>query len=142
MPSIIFVSRQRSNHLCFCYNACMKRLLTLTDETVFENAVSLWHDGWIKRDAARAVVFSQRDEVYLLKMSTYSYHKLPGGGVDQGESFEEALYRELLEEIGCPAKIEHELGEIVEYRNDEQLEQHSFCYTAKQTGPLLSLIHI
>ncbi|HET6746943.1 MAG TPA: NUDIX domain-containing protein [Candidatus Saccharimonadales bacterium] len=114
----------------------MKQLLTLRDEDVFTDAKNLTPDGWFTRNAARAVLFSDTGEVYLLKMSARHYHKLPGGGVNEGEPREDALYRELLEEVGCPATIESELGEIVEYRNGMQMEQHSYCYIARQSAPL------
>jgi len=114
----------------------MKHLLTLKDKNVFNGAQNMPSNGWFNRSAARAVVLGDNGEVYLLKMSTYNYHKLPGGGVDENEALHEAVYRELLEEIGCPAQIEKEVGEIIEYRNNEKMEQHSYCYTAKQTGPL------
>jgi ADP-ribose pyrophosphatase YjhB (NUDIX family) len=114
----------------------MDHLLTLRDTDVFDDAQNLPSEDWPRRDAARAVVFGENGEVYLLKMSTRHYHKLPGGGVDEAESLEAAVHRELLEEVGCPAKLDKELGEVVEYRNDEELEQHSYCYTATQTGPI------
>lgn len=114
----------------------MKQLLTLRDEDLFTGAKNRMPDGWFKRTAARAVLFSDAGEVYLLKMAARNYHKLPGGGVNDGEPLKNALYRELLEEIGCPAEITDELGEVIEYRNDEEMEQHSYCYIAKQSGPL------
>lgn len=117
-------------------NLSMKHLLTLKDEDVFNGAHNLPSDGWFSRSAARAVVLGDSGEVYLLKMSAHNYHKLPGGGVNKNEPLHEALYRELLEEIGCPARIETEVGEIIEHRNDHKMEQHSYCYTANQTGPL------
>jgi ADP-ribose pyrophosphatase YjhB (NUDIX family) len=114
----------------------MRHLLTLKDEDLFTDAKNRMPEGWFKRTAARAVLFSEIGEVYLLKMSTRHYHKLPGGGVNEGESLETALSRELLEEIGCSAAIKGELGEIIEYRNREEMEQHSYCYIAKQSGPI------
>ncbi len=112
----------------------MKRLLTLTDENVFQRGKKLSIDKWRQRQAVRAVVIGDSGEIYLLHMSTYSYHKLPGGGVKEGESLELALQRELLEEIGCLAEVVGELGEVVEYRDDWGLRQHSYCYVTKQSG--------
>lgn len=113
----------------------MNRLLTLTDKDIFESPAQF--DGeWYLRQAARAVVFGEHGEVYLLKMSARNYHKLPGGGIDDGEATEDALQRELFEEIGCPAKIGIEVGEIVEFRSNEAMRQTSYCYVAEQTGPL------
>src|SRR5690348_9022313 len=96
----------------------MKLLSTITDEDIFENATNLTPDDFYKRIAARAIVLNDKDEVYLLNMSNHGYHKLPGGGVDEGEGVHDALYRELIEEIGCPAKVIHEVGEIIELRNE------------------------
>ncbi len=120
-----------------CYDILMQHLLTLTDEDIFENAANLPHNDWFKRSAARAVVLTESSAIYLLRMSTHGYHKLPGGGVESDESFKDAIHRELLEEIGCPASLGVPLGEIVEYRNDERMEQHSVCYLAQQSGPLI-----
>ena len=113
----------------------MNHLLTLTDTDIVASPVAF--DGeWHVREAARAIVFSEQGEVYLLKMSARNYHKLPGGGIDTNETVHTALQRELFEEIGCPARVTGEVGEIVEYRNEMGMEQHSYCYLAKQSGPL------
>lgn len=114
----------------------MEHLLTLRDGDVFLGVENHSAGNWFKRDAARAVIIGKTGEVYLLKMSTRNYHKLPGGGVDKGESLEDAVRRESLEEVGCPIAIRKELGEIVEYRNEEQMEQHSFCFITYQNGDL------
>lgn len=86
------------------------------------------------REAARAVVFDEDKNIALLYVGKYKSHKLPGGGVEKGESIMETLRRECLEEIGCEIKAEHELGEIIEYRDKWSLKQYSYCYLAELSG--------
>lgn len=42
---------------------------------------------------------------------------LPGGGIDSGESDQDAIVRELQEEIGVTVKDVQEIGTVVQYRN-------------------------
>ncbi|MFA6194326.1 MAG: NUDIX domain-containing protein [Patescibacteria group bacterium] len=86
------------------------------------------------RRAARAVVFDNDKNIGILYVGKYNYHKLPGGGLEGDESIEEALKRECLEEIGCNIEIFEELGEIIEYRDEWLLKQHSYCYLANMVG--------
>ncbi len=84
-----------------------------------------------KRSASRAVLFDEKGLIPVLFVSKFSYHKLPGGGVEVGEDRVEALDREIKEETGCIAKIKGEVGEITEYRSEFNLFQVSYCYTGK-----------
>ncbi|SRR3989344_3254 len=83
-----------------------------------------------ERKAVRAVVFDKESKVALIYSGKYHHHKLPGGGVEEGESIEAAVRRELLEEIGCTVGNIKELGIVEEYRNRVELHQISYCYTA------------
>jgi 8-oxo-dGTP diphosphatase len=56
---------------------------------------------------------------------------LPGGGVEKGETTFEALEREVLEETGYKIKVGKEIGAILEYRNEFNMLQISYCYFAK-----------
>jgi len=87
-----------------------------------------------ERRAARAVVFDGERKVALLHSMKNRYHKLPGGGVEEEEDLEDALRRELLEEIGCAVKNIRGVGAIEEYRNKFKLHQFSYCYIADVSG--------
>lgn len=89
-----------------------------------------------KREAARSVLMNKEGGVYLLNVTSHGYHKLPGGGIDPGETREDALIRENKEEVGCNSKIVLQVGEVIEYRFYEKdgLEQHSYAYIAEQVG--------
>jgi len=86
------------------------------------------------RQAARAVVFDKEGKIALLFVAKKGYHKLPGGGVEDGENIEEAARRECREEIGCEIKITGEIGMTVEYRAKWGKRQESFCYLAEVVG--------
>ncbi len=114
----------------------MKNLLTIKEQDILPNSPIVDTSAFRKRGAARAVLLDVNGQVYLLNVSKHSYHKLPGGGIDEGEDIKQAMERELMEEVGCKAEIVAELGTVVEYRNydDGGLEQTSYCYLARQSG--------
>jgi ADP-ribose pyrophosphatase YjhB (NUDIX family) len=59
------------------------------------------------RNAARALI-RQEDNILLLRKDGYEGGErfaLPGGGQDLGETLEQALYRECMEEIGTRVEI-------------------------------------
>ncbi|MEI7025896.1 NUDIX hydrolase [Paenibacillus sp. y28] len=86
------------------------------------------------RRASRAVVFNPDGQVALLYVSGDGYHKLPGGGIEDGEDMYGALHRELLEEAGVQIEVLSELGAIIEYHNEFELLQISYCFTCKVIG--------
>jgi 8-oxo-dGTP pyrophosphatase MutT (NUDIX family) len=112
----------------------MKNLLIINEQDIVFDATIVDTASFRKREAVRAVVTDNAGKVALLWVGLYGYHKLPGGGIDEGEDMLIALERELLEEIGCRAKVTGEVGEIVEYRNRFELKQTSYCFVAIQVG--------
>lgn len=81
-----------------------------------------------KRFASRAVLFDENNLIPVLFVSKDSYHKLPGGGIEEGEDKMTALVREVMEETGCTMEVTGEIGEITEYRSKWNLFQISYCY--------------
>lgn len=61
---------------------------------------------------ASAVAIITEDDK-LLAINTGDYLMLPGGGVEYGETFEEAAERETLEETGYKIRIKNKLSEEI-----------------------------
>lgn len=73
--------------------------------------------AWVlKRKAARVVVLNTSDQVFLIRAldpanrSTPPWWELPGGGIDPGETSEQAVLRELREEAGI---VDATVGPVV-----------------------------
>ncbi len=86
---------------------------------------------WKIREASRAILFDENNLIPLLFVSKYNYHKLPGGGIDEGEDRSQALVRECLEEVGSEVEVNGEVGKIIEFRSKWDLKQISYCYHGK-----------
>ena len=71
-----------------------------------------------ERYGVRAII--QRDGLFAMQQSNTGEYKIPGGGMDKGETIAEALAREVREETGLVIKIEtmQELGEILDVHKD------------------------
>lgn len=74
----------------------------------------IFKDG--KRVSARGIIIDN-DSVYLMFRrrkkddgSFKEYYVIPGGGVDEGETFEETLYREMREELSVEVNILGKVG--------------------------------
>ncbi|MFA5072211.1 MAG: NUDIX domain-containing protein [Candidatus Pacearchaeota archaeon] len=101
----------------------------LNEEERFDNP-------YLLRKAARAIVFNDKNEIAFQFASKHKYYKLPGGGVEKGETIEGALKREVLEESGCEIDIIDDIGIIIEYRNKFDTLQISYCFLAKVAGEI------
>ncbi len=86
---------------------------------------------WEERKAARCIL-KREDKIALLHVQKFSYHKLPGVGMEGDETWEEALKRELREEIGSKIEIEGKRGKIIEYMSHSGTKQVSHCHIAEE----------
>ena len=112
----------------------MKLLLELRELDIGLCDIESFTSPYKLRKAARAVLFNNDNKIALLYVSKHKYHKLPGGGVEEGEDLRIALARESLEEVGSSLEVMDGVGIIVEYRNKMNELQISYCYTAKTVG--------
>ena len=92
--------------------------------------------GYVKklRHACRGVVV--KDGKVLLSYETkYNKYMIPGGGVEEGESYAECCERELLEETGMKVKAIEEYLEVEELFEDWRHINHYFiCELIENTG--------
>lgn len=89
------------------------------------------------REAVRTILLNSEGRIALMYAEKYDYYKLPGGGIEKGEDHEQALYRELLEEVGAKAKIIGEVGKIEELRAvANNMRQISYTYIAEVVGEI------
>ena len=84
--------------------------------------------------AARAVLLDDENLVAVLYLKKLNFYTLPGGGIDEGETIEQALKRELQEETGCNSYIICELGVIEENSLTYNWSGISSCFLAKTKG--------
>lgn len=88
------------------------------------------------RPGAYAVVFDRAERLLVVEEDGRLY--LPGGGLDPGETAEQALHREFLEETGYTVAILAELGRAKEYVADETpslaFNKHCVFFAVRLTG--------
>lgn len=88
------------------------------------------------RKASRGVVINNSGKIAILDVSKENHYKLPGGGVEKGETISLALRREISEEVGVRIKIIKELGIVKQYRNEYKELQVDYGYLTKVKGKI------
>lgn len=92
------------------------------------------------REIVRAILLNQNNEIlleYIFDDDGFGhrdYYETPGGGVKNNESFEDALKREIAEEVGYKIAIISPIGDVIDYYNLIKRENHNHYFLARITG--------
>ncbi len=94
------------------------------------------------REIVRAIVLDENGKIALHhvygmmgeEFGFRDYYETPGGGVKNSESFEVALKRECLEELGYEIEIIAEIGEIDDYYNLLKRKNLNHYYLCQRVG--------
>ena len=114
----------------------MKLLAEISDKSLGLSDFEILRETFELRKSARAIVRKSDGTIAIQYLANHHFHKLPGGGVEKDESIEEALAREIKEEIGCDSKIVEHIGLVIEYREQHRLIHISSCYVVDVEGSI------
>jgi len=117
----------------------MKILAEISDATLGIGQPEQLKNSYELRKSARVILINEAGEIAIQHLQNYHFYKLPGGGVDPGETIEEALVREVREEVGCDCKIERPIGVTIEYRDKYKLIHLSYGFVATVTSPITTV---
>lgn len=122
----------------------MEIILTLTERDIRPHQEPTPESEYVApRRSTRVVIFDENENVALCcvhdetQVNGFQYSMI-GGGINEGESIENALTREALEEAGCNIKNIQELG-IIEERgigseSKGRFLQTNYCFIADIDG--------
>jgi ADP-ribose pyrophosphatase YjhB (NUDIX family) len=114
----------------------MNIILEISDKSFGIGEGERYDKPYLLRKTARMVLMRDDGKIALQHVAKCDYYKLPGGGVEVGESVIEALHREINEEVGCRAEVLNEIGTVIEYRNQFDILQISYCYLGRVIGDI------
>lgn len=118
----------------------MELILELKEEEVYPGRVRGVYSKI--RQSVRVVLFDEDGNVALGYIPPCGpkpgWYSMIGGGIDEGETIEQALTREALEETGCRLKDVRELGFIKELgiqgKKGDPFAQDNYCFIASVDG--------
>lgn len=111
----------------------MKQLGAI-DEQSFTKSEIIPAEMLSVRKASRVIMRDADGKIALTYYQKTGQYKLPGGGIEAGESIDQAAHREVMEETGYVVKNLHTLGFFTEARHSQKMFQISYLLTADITG--------
>ncbi len=84
-----------------------------------------------KRNGARGIVVRDDGKIAIINKVKENVFKLPGGGIDAGETPEQAFKREVIEEVGCEIDVVNKLGTTEERKSNGNFIQLSQVFVGK-----------
>lgn len=93
------------------------------------------------RRTSRAIVINQEGQYAVMYAARFNLHSLPGGGINNGESEQAALIREVFEETGCTCDTVEPLGIVSENRYHADFTSLSY-YFVVHTKTKQSVLHL
>ena len=88
----------------------------------------------IPKCSARGIVLDETGRIGMLYVKESDGYGLPGGGIEEDESIEEAFLREIKEEIGCNCEIIRELGYVEQNHASHNVVYISYYFLARLVG--------
>lgn len=124
--------------LAFCYiidemKAHIHPICEISDTTFNPDAPVKNHKDYAIRKAARGILIKDK-KIAWLHVFTRNFHKLPGGGMEENETTEQAFKREVLEETGYTCTILDAGSVTIEQRDRFKLLQTSYVFMAEVIG--------
>ena len=90
------------------------------------------------REIVRAVLLDENNNVCLEKLvdddgfGPRDYYETPGGGIKTGESHDDALHREIAEEVGYNCEILEHIADVHDYYNLIGRKNYNHFYLVKR----------
>lgn len=109
----------------------MEHFSTVKDADIFpDSAVEM--KEYTVRPTSKGIVMDSNGNIALL--TARGHGLFPGGGIEMGETKEEAFIRECREEIGCDVMITSYLGQFDQYRAQDKKKYEVHFFVADVIG--------
>ena len=114
------------NHYTNIRNINLRKLFTIDKKNYDKNGTSF------KRPSVRGIIIKSGN-IAMIHSLKYDYYKFPGGGIEAGETYKDALIREVREESGLNVKADtiKEFGYVLRIEKgkiDDIFIQYNYYY--------------